>query len=841
MTGMIHPENPPMIAPAQQDVLKELSRSTAGEHARVPRGLQRHQARTFHEHITQQAQKPVEQFIARADAHSNLSAIADVKHSAVLWEGSSEKVTQPPMARFGALRGIVSELHAVDPSTATDMAHVLRQAVTEITSVSGVETFAKTITTLSRNELNAFLNLKSNVVEQMGMDKLVSYIKQNAPKGTIASLKEATANLANASIVHDDGEIAKAQETIRSVVDRSGKADSDLVRAAELLALGLGSAGVALRLGRKRGLLAISTLALSVSSACAALPPRPVATEMPGSGITESLPGFNIEAQSAAVRTIMKPWEGKTLKDGVTLPENGTYKFIGAPNRMFHQTNDKGEQMPGMVTLAWADVDNNSTNHSGQESFLFFTDENGIPKQAVLLEFQESTLVNQLSANLVDENGNVIGHININHDLSNTEAPFASIQYAQATAVPGNPDAKLLNVVDLTFDARSTKNDKEQFWNALVAFTTGAEPAFAASGEVISVTPTAELATPTPTLPEAELSSIVTKVNGELSSGFSLKANPDSTYAITSPDGQSVKNILLRSDGKFYVTEPDGSETMYPPEVVFMPNIDNKVIVGTLGDRIYAGLDRIMTATGEVGPIPFDDTIWPTDPENQSPRITSEMLPQYEEWIRQSLEKTGRLDKEFAYADTSMRWSLLKINSVPSDYNRDGKIDSQSFEILVPSGTKYPMDIKNSPYSYSIPSRIFPSFVTLTDHLGVSITPVVIGNGDQSKGKYSIFPSAVGTDQINLDDNKQSSMKFYLRTFVYDSIPIGFYPTVALAFSMDSTVDGLYGVKTLDMFTEGKDSRSETERAAILQQGIQGGNFIGSSQFIWPLTYYSGR
>lgn len=568
-----------------------------------------------------------------------------------------------------------------------------------------------------------------------------------------------------------------------------------------------------------------SELGVLVGSAVACSPATPIEVSPPGAN--EVLISFNAEEQRTAAISVMSPWEGQTLKDGFSVSENGTFTFFREENLMLHQTNAAGEQMPGMVTLAWADAVNTSTNQAGKESFLFFMNDQGIPTQAVLLEFQPPTFEDQISAILTDADGKLVGYININTDPNKTDLPFASIQYTPATAVPGNPGVEKRNVVDLTFGPGSTKDNKEEFANAFVAFATGAGSAFAASGEVISVTPTAELATPTPALPEvipigaAELSAIVTEVNEELYTGYSLTANPEGAYVISNNDGQMIENILLNKDGRFYITQKDGSITVLPPEVVFMPN----------DLYLYAGFDRFSIGSREMSPIPIEEGL--TDPE-MNPRMTDEMLPQYEEWLKTQLIDSGILDQRFKGANTSMGWEILSEKSFDGSY---------SLQALFPKGTKTskPIDKTRMPQITEVPIRSFLSFVHLVDHPGTSVLPVYIKNAPDSIEEYSLFPGVVETNQIvaqskGVTDTYPLSSLFVTLIDTKRNKDMKFYIIVSYVVDTNSSRDGLMGTVTLSQFKDGIDPDAQAERFKILTNGIATGQFSNSSTVLWPLS-----
>ena len=117
-----------------------------------------------------------------------------------------------------------------------------------------------------------------------------------------------------------------------------------------------------------------------------------------------------------------------------------------------------------------------------------------------------------------------------------------------------------------------------------------------------TIVPTAT-ATPKPQISVDQMNAIVSSTEKNLASGFTLAKNLDSSYSISGPDGKMVKNIALEADGKYHVTQADGTELAIDPSTVFMPS----------PDKIYAELQQVDVATGDVEAIPIEDTLWKTD------------------------------------------------------------------------------------------------------------------------------------------------------------------------------------------------------------------------------------
>lgn len=271
------PEPQAIIAPIQKDVAQALSRGgIAGEHAKRPsRGLQRHEARGFRKHITQEVQKPAKSSVSGLEtrARASVQRGSEAKMSApshVVYVGTSERVSgQAPQSQLGILSGVMSEMRSVDSSIKSDLAQVTQRALTELTSKAGVEAFAKVLGSLSAKELEGVKNLNQASLEQIGLDTVATYLKDNAPKGTIASLKESLTQAVEAVSSGSAADLAKVQEILSDFIEKAAETDPDLARAAGLLTFVIGGAGLAYKLGGKRGLLAFSSLALLVEQACA--------------------------------------------------------------------------------------------------------------------------------------------------------------------------------------------------------------------------------------------------------------------------------------------------------------------------------------------------------------------------------------------------------------------------------------------------------------------------------------------------------------------------------------------------------------------------------------------
>ena len=140
-----------------------------------------------------------------------------------------------------------------------------------------------------------------------------------------------------------------------------------------------------------------------------------------------------------------------------------------------------------------------------------------------------------------------------------------------------------------------------------------------------TLVPTAT-ATPKPQLSADEMNAIISSLYKNLTGGFQLKANPDGSYSITGADGKAVNNITLKGDGKFCVTEADGSELAIDPLTVHMPN----------PNKIYAELEEIDITTGNVEAVPIEDILWKTGKD--APSITEDTVAsgRLEAWARSS-------------------------------------------------------------------------------------------------------------------------------------------------------------------------------------------------------------
>ena len=374
---------------------------------------------------------------------------------------------------------------------------------------------------------------------------------------------------------------------------------------------------------------------------------------------------------------------------------------------------------------------------------------------------------------------------------------------------------------------------------ALTVFLAGCTLVRGASSPIptaATIRPTDETRTTTPSLPPteaamsaADLESIIQSINQELSSEHTLKATPDGSYAITGRDGSAVKNILLHTDGNFYVTEQDGSQTILPAETVFIPKSDYWKGV------VFAGLDQISIATGTVSEIPI--TQWPSDPENELPRITSDMLPQYELLVRRQLEEPGYLDRAFAGSDTTITWTLTQETwGGDFDMNGDGTQDKYSGLQLHTYEDEH--DIEWS----KIPLRIVFTFARIMDMDGLAIFGAFIKNADPTIEEYSLFPLATDTTRITAADTSHNKPmlewldpeKAGISKQEINGKAIRWLVVPDAYLLQEANVDFQGGKIVAEYFVQGVDPVADQAREDIILRGIESGTFVGSSHDIWP-------
>lgn len=351
-----------------------------------------------------------------------------------------------------------------------------------------------------------------------------------------------------------------------------------------------------------------------------------------------------------------------------------------------------------------------------------------------------------------------------------------------------------------------------------------------------SSTPNAEVATHTAAAPTEvslsaeQLKTIVQTVNKQLVPGYSLALNPDGAYAITGRDRTSVKNILLHTDGKFYVTEPNGTESILPPVTVFMPKADY------LKGLVFAGLDMINISTGEVSEIPFGG--FPDNTTNELPRITSDMLPQYDRYLRSQLDKLEFLEKiVFKGTDPTIKWTLRERSwKGLNDVNGDGTKDIYAGLQLYTAQEQHTLSWSK------IPLRVVPGFARVMDIDGISIFPAIIKNADPTVEKYSIFPLATDTARITAPQYPNNyTLKGFLDPAAAGIIGIQMgdisirWLVVPDAYLLpNANIDFQGGLEVVKYFKEGVNPADDQAREDILRQGIQKGAFVGSSGYIWP-------
>lgn len=337
-----------------------------------------------------------------------------------------------------------------------------------------------------------------------------------------------------------------------------------------------------------------------------------------------------------------------------------------------------------------------------------------------------------------------------------------------------------------------------------------------------TIVPTAT-ATPKPQISVDQMNAIVSSTEKNLASGFHLTENPDGSHSITGADGKVVNNIVLKGDGNFHVTEPDGTDLAISPLTVFMPD-DN---------TIYAELNKIDIPTGTVSEIPIDLTMW--NAGDNDPIITDGSLPRYENWIYNQLVKTGKLDQLFAGADPNMKWAIIQNTF----FSKTATVDA-----LLPAGTKTepkPVDIPAQPPLDNIPTRSVESFVRNASHPGTSVTPVFIENANPSADvpKYALFPGVVATSAINAPQTDPTSMSYILKPDAFGNQNHR-YLVVVSKIESQSTTDGLSERgESLSMFSGSADTHA-SDRDAILQSGVSTGNFPNPERYLWPLSNWYG-
>ncbi len=331
-----------------------------------------------------------------------------------------------------------------------------------------------------------------------------------------------------------------------------------------------------------------------------------------------------------------------------------------------------------------------------------------------------------------------------------------------------------------------------------------------------------------------EMSIVVSSAEKNLADGFKLAKNLANTYSISRPDGTPVKNIVLKGDGKFYVTEADGSELAIDPLTVHMPS----------ADKIYAELDQITISTDEVDSIKFSDTLWQTD---KSPLITIDTITshRYSDWVMNS--SFGQdANTFFSSLDQNklIKWQVVEDETFPVNI---GNSQTAQFSgvALLPEGWKiYPnkMPPEDMPTKNTIPLFWQPGFVRLTGnnlngtpYEGVSVTPEVIESNDlNTKG---LFPLVAGTDQISAPPTTLYSLPLDLSSGKSDGIQYKAIPVPASQINAGSTSDGLFGTATLPYFRAGVNPAGDASRTKTLQDQT----FPNSSGQLWPATTIAER
>jgi len=338
-----------------------------------------------------------------------------------------------------------------------------------------------------------------------------------------------------------------------------------------------------------------------------------------------------------------------------------------------------------------------------------------------------------------------------------------------------------------------------------------------------------------------EMSVVMSSAEKNLANGFKFIENLDNTYSISGPDGTPVKNIVLKGDGKFYVTEADGTEIAIDPLTVHMPS----------PDKIYAELQQVDVATGDVEAIPIEDTLWKTDKD--VPSVVEDTIEsgRYQDWVDNS--KFGAQAKAYLASlnpTNIVKWEIRNHGLGPfpagaSPVELQGINAIFSGTGLLPTGYKSypdsPMPLDQLPSSKDIASIFNASFVKLvgpspagTNYENVSITPLFVKPNESQDA--ALFPLLVDSNQITAPLNSFYSLRLNLALqHTEDGVPIKSALAPISKLDSKSTIDGLSGTETLQYIGAGKDTTAEAKRTAILNSK----DLDGSGKQVWGAAYYT--
>ena len=264
---------------------------------------------------------------------------------------------------------------------------------------------------------------------------------------------------------------------------------------------------------------------------------------------------------------------------------------------------------------------------------------------------------------------------------------------------------------------------------------------------------------------------------------------------------------------------------------------------------IYAELQRIDVATGEVDAINIADTIWQTGDNTAS--ITEDTISsgRYEAWVRKQIGTD--VAKYFASLNptTIKKWQLGQQNLVPGVVEGTQVVFSGTD--LVPEGYKgYPHEPspENSISKEDIASTSNYSFVNLVGsdsngntYEGVSITPVYVE--PNNLGDPALFPILVDSKQLMPNDITTSfdhffSLKYdFTAKFMAGDTKIFYILTPVSKLDVGDTTDGVFGIATLKYIGAGIDPSAEARRTAILQSS----DFSGSSKEVWAAGSFTAK
>jgi hypothetical protein len=288
-----------------------------------------------------------------------------------------------------------------------------------------------------------------------------------------------------------------------------------------------------------------------------------------------------------------------------------------------------------------------------------------------------------------------------------------------------------------------------------------------------------------------------------------------------------VINIALEADGKYHVTQADGTELAIDPSTVFMPS----------PDKIYAELDQIMVSTGEVDPIPFKDTLWQAE---KSPLITIDSLPKYRDWVMNG--SFGQDAKAFFLnLDQSklIKWQVAPDKTFPVNIGNNQTAQFSGVALLPEGWVTFPnvLPLEDIPAKDTVPVFNEFGFVRLTgksrngiEYKNVSVMPVAVEN--TGSNTVALFPTLVGTAEISSSSSDYSSFQFTYttQTTKAEGIQEKQIPVPVSKINPDSISDGFNSQATLPYFGAGVDPSSEAKRAKILQDP----NFSDSDTEVWP-------